>query len=314
MNSLVFFLTAAILFFAAASTNTSAVAQSNYNVIIPDGAANSYAPFFWQNELDGSTTGIIEILPGDTVTWKNVDSAVHTVTSGIAASRSYDGVFDSGLFGPGKSFSHTFDQPGEYHYYCIPHLWMVGTVIVANDTTTTGVVDIDADVDDDDDLTANDYSIIPNVGKQIGDGSVFYDLEYDFDRTITLSEISEEEKSITLEITDNYNGDRSDDTNNNNNNNNIKPLTNDLTLRFPSALIDGGFVIFADGTKPLDYDQNYNGTHYTLDIILSEDSKLLTVMGTSIVPEFGSAVVLLFVVSLVIVAISSQRLKLRLPY
>ena len=295
MNRLLFFLTAVILFSTLVSTSASAVAQSNYNVIIPDGAANVYAPFFWQNELDGSTTGVIEILPGDTVTWKNADSAVHTVTSGIAASNSYDGLFDSGLFGPGRSFSHTFDEPGRYSYYCLPHPWMDGTVIVAGGDNTT----VDA-------VIPNGYSIIYDVGKQIGDGSVFFDVEYDFDRIITLSAINEEEKSITFEMTDSYNGDG------NNNNSSIKPLNHDLVLRFPSALLDGDFVIFVDDNKLLDYDQSYDGTHHTLHVVLSADSKLLTITGTSIVPEFGSAVTLVFIVSLVTIALLSQRLKLGL--
>lgn len=302
MNSLLFFLTAIILFTVTASTSsTTAVAQSNYSVIIPDGAANSYAPFFWQNEFDGSTTGIIEILPGDTITWKNVDSAVHTVTSGTA-SEGYDDVFDSGLFGPGKSFSYTFEQPGVYPYYCLPHPWMEGTVFVV------AVVD-DGDATD----IFNNYSVIPDVGKQVGDGSAFFDVEYDFDRIIILSAISEEEKSITFEITDNYNTNSNSDNNNNNNNNHIKPLNHDLTLRFPSALIDGDFVIFVDGDKLLDYDQRYDGTHHTLHVVLSADSEFLTIMGTSIVPEFGSsAILILFSASIATMAIMSQRLKLRL--
>ena len=307
MNNLLFFLTAVILFAVTALTSsTIAVAQSSYNVIIPDGAANSYAPFFWQNEFDGSTTGIVEILPGDTITWKNVDSAVHTVTSGTA-SDGYDGMFDSGLFGPGKSFSYTFEQSGVYPYYCLPHPWMEGTVFVV------------AAVDDGDAADIfNSYSVIQDVGKQAGDGSAFFDVEYDFDRIIILSAIREEEKSITFEITDNYNINSNSDNNdssNNSNNNSIKPLNHDLTLRFPSALIDGDFVIFVDGDRLLDYDQRYDGTHHTLHIVLSADSEFLTIMGTSIVPEFGSSAILILVgASLATMVILSPRLKLRLHY
>ncbi len=39
-------------------------------------------------------------------------------------------LFDSGLFGKDKSFSYTFSQKGEYEYYCIPHPYMTGKVIV----------------------------------------------------------------------------------------------------------------------------------------------------------------------------------------
>jgi plastocyanin len=60
---------------------------------------------------------------GTAVTWTNKDSVAHTVTTRTA-------LFDSGLFGKDKSFSYTFSQKGEYEYYCIPHPYMVGKVIV----------------------------------------------------------------------------------------------------------------------------------------------------------------------------------------
>jgi plastocyanin len=60
---------------------------------------------------------------GTMVTWKNNDSVAHTVTTRTA-------LFDSGLFGKDKSFSYTFSQKGEYEYYCIPHPYMTGKVIV----------------------------------------------------------------------------------------------------------------------------------------------------------------------------------------
>lgn len=65
---------------------------------------------------------------GTTVTWTNDDSAAHTVTSGKDTTP--DGFFDSSLFLAGKTFSHTFDEPGEYEYFCFVHLWMKGEVIV----------------------------------------------------------------------------------------------------------------------------------------------------------------------------------------
>ncbi|HXG74837.1 MAG TPA: plastocyanin/azurin family copper-binding protein [Candidatus Nitrosotenuis sp.] len=71
---------------------------------------------------------IVSVPVGTTVTWTNDDTAAHTVTSG--ANVTPDGIFDSGLFMAGKSFSHTFDTPGQYPYYCLVHPWMSGTVTV----------------------------------------------------------------------------------------------------------------------------------------------------------------------------------------
>jgi len=71
----------------------------------------------------------ISVGVGETVTWSNVDTAAHTVTSGSAADGP-DGVFDSSLFLAGAEFSYTFDAAGEFPYFCMVHPWMAGTVIV----------------------------------------------------------------------------------------------------------------------------------------------------------------------------------------
>lgn len=65
---------------------------------------------------------------GNTVLWSNEDTAQHTVTSGTLDRA--DGMFDSGLFGPGKSFEYTFDQSGTYDYFCMLHPWAKGIVVV----------------------------------------------------------------------------------------------------------------------------------------------------------------------------------------
>ena len=68
---------------------------------------------------------------GDEVTWSNDDTAAHTVTSGTPAD-GVDGLFDSGLFMGGATFSVMFDdyEPGNYNYFCMVHPWMEGIVIV----------------------------------------------------------------------------------------------------------------------------------------------------------------------------------------
>src|SRR5207253_4814126 len=65
----------------------------------------------------------IEIAAGTTVRWTNNDQLVHTITAN-------DGSWDSGPIEPGKSWSHTFTQPGEYAFHCTPHPFMKGVVLV----------------------------------------------------------------------------------------------------------------------------------------------------------------------------------------
>lgn len=68
----------------------------------------------------------VMIEPGTTVTWTNMDIAVHSVTSD-------DGLFDSGSLVQGHSFAYTFTEPGRYAYFSTPHPYMTGEVIVAGD-------------------------------------------------------------------------------------------------------------------------------------------------------------------------------------
>jgi len=68
----------------------------------------------------------IQVQAGDTVTWTHgVDSEPHTVSA-------VDGTFDSeNLAGEGDTFRFTFQDPGEYTYFCEIHLDMQGLVTVS---------------------------------------------------------------------------------------------------------------------------------------------------------------------------------------
>jgi len=69
------------------------------------------------------------ITAGGTVTWENTDNAAHTATSG-SATDGPDGVWDSSLMMVNGSYSVTLDDEGTYPYFCMVHPWMSGTIIV----------------------------------------------------------------------------------------------------------------------------------------------------------------------------------------
>lgn len=73
---------------------------------------------------------------GGTVTWEDVDTAAHTVTSGSSPwlddTGGPSGMFDSSLIYPGASFSYTFEEAGSYDYFCMVHPWMTGIVEVVS--------------------------------------------------------------------------------------------------------------------------------------------------------------------------------------
>lgn len=72
----------------------------------------------------------IEIKEGQTITWYNGDSISHTVTSGEDDDSDTGSIFDSDAIIPNQYYSFTFDESGDYRYYCIYHPLMVGEVIV----------------------------------------------------------------------------------------------------------------------------------------------------------------------------------------
>jgi len=114
---------------------TSASASGEYDVGM--GAA-----FFRPTE--------IEVDVGETVVWGNTGNRAHTVTAyedRIPEEADYfaSGGYDTeqaarddwqaefgGRIDSGQRFEHTFEVPGTYHYFCIPHepSGMVGQVVV----------------------------------------------------------------------------------------------------------------------------------------------------------------------------------------
>jgi plastocyanin len=66
----------------------------------------------------------IHIQKGTAVVWTNRDLAPHTVTFEP---------FASGLLSQNQSWSYTFTEAGTYSYYCEPHPWMTGQVIVVEE-------------------------------------------------------------------------------------------------------------------------------------------------------------------------------------
>jgi amicyanin len=68
----------------------------------------------------------VTVKVGTTVSWTNFDLDYHTVTSPPEA----PGPLNSPNIQQNETWSYTFDTPGEYQYYCSPHTYMRGKVIV----------------------------------------------------------------------------------------------------------------------------------------------------------------------------------------
>ncbi|MFB5619658.1 MAG: plastocyanin/azurin family copper-binding protein [Nitrosopumilus sp.] len=123
------------MFFTLLSSSSFAFAEE-YIIDIPLGAYNpelNTPAEVWYDPPQ------LFVTVGDTVTWYNDDKEGHTVTSGEGSGRfgwmsdnfgKSNGIFDSGRFMPGDSWSYKFEESGTFSYYCTIHPWMEGVLIV----------------------------------------------------------------------------------------------------------------------------------------------------------------------------------------
>jgi plastocyanin len=69
---------------------------------------------------------MLTVSRGTSISWVNRDMAPHTATR-----RSFnDEPFDSGHMIFDAAYTHTFEAPGSFHYLCIYHPGMQGTIVV----------------------------------------------------------------------------------------------------------------------------------------------------------------------------------------
>jgi len=103
----------------AAPTATAQPAASTA-AVAADAAADEAAVTISQMQFSPAR---VTVKKGATVTWKQRDGMPHTVTAS-------NGSFGSQTLNGGASYSRTFDEPGEYSYYCSLHPSMRGEIVV----------------------------------------------------------------------------------------------------------------------------------------------------------------------------------------
>lgn len=105
---------------------------------------NTHAPSMADHAFTPET---LTIEAGEVVKWVNDTDEAHTVTAveaslpegasyfasgGAESEEAANDDLAAGLINPDESFEWTFEKPGTYRYYCIPHRadGMVGSVVV----------------------------------------------------------------------------------------------------------------------------------------------------------------------------------------
>jgi quinohemoprotein ethanol dehydrogenase len=108
------------------------VALTGAPVKLGDKMAPPQTVFYGDKLFDGTlyvedytfTPSIVQVPAGTSLTWINNGSVAHTATSG-------DGSWDTGdIPGGGGQTSVTFQTAGTYNFFCTPHPWMIGRIVV----------------------------------------------------------------------------------------------------------------------------------------------------------------------------------------
>lgn len=127
---------ASVLTLGIIATVPSIYADTAQVIIIPGSGSSDYC----SGTNTCFTPSILNISPGDTVTWTNNDNVGHTVTSGLPYVGQTGTVFESDTIAPGKIYSFTFQDTGTYKYFDKTYKWMVGEVIVGPSTQVSPTV------------------------------------------------------------------------------------------------------------------------------------------------------------------------------
>jgi len=201
-------------------------------------------------------------LVGETIEWMNGDQVIHSVTSGTPDNQ--DSRFDSGPIGLGQSFRYTLTTSdiGVIHFYDKTYPWIIGTLNVQS--TQTG------------------YKIINNVGADAGDGKTTFNLQYASPKDIVSAVIDPKDKSVTFTLVGKVNS------------------SSTLVLNLPTGLVNGPFLgIQLDGQFVKNFTIESQSGINVVKIPITPLTEQVSIVGSSVVPEFGPIAGMILVVSII---------------
>ena len=83
--------------------------------------------------------------------------------------------------------------------------------------------------------------------------------------------------------------------------------TNQLTLKLPKTLISGPNAVFVDGNQISNFQISKTSTGNTLTIPLKSNSQQIEIIGTSVIPEFGSLTMIILAVAITSVVLVMRK-------
>jgi predicted secreted protein with PEFG-CTERM motif len=226
---------------------------------------------------------------GAIVTWDNTDgSAAHTATSG-SASDGLSGVWDSSLIMMGQSYSYTTDTAGSFDYFCMVHPWMVGTLIVeeagAADAAAADAAAAEAAAADAAAAAAEAAMAAPAI-----DAADYISTS---GAPVTSITANADDDSVIIAI------DAADDG----------VLSVTLHSEVITAFDDGTYFVLIDNEE-VEFEQS--GSNLTIPY--GAGNERVEIVGSHVVPEFGTIAMIILAVALVsIIAITAKTRTTLIP-
>jgi predicted secreted protein with PEFG-CTERM motif len=220
----------------------------------------------------------VVITAGGTVTWENTDNAAHTATSG-SPSDGPDGVWDSSLMMVNGSYSVTLDDEGTYPYFCMVHPWMQGTVIVEAEAAHGDVEEMGHG----DDHTAKGIEDLSDQFIASVTSGVIHHIGANSDDDALLVHLFGADDDGELKIT----------------------LNKDIITPFD----DGSYFVLIN-SEEVEFEQMGR----TLHIEYGAGTEKIEIVGSHVVPEFGTIAMIVLAVAIVsIIAITAKTKTSLIP-
>jgi|GEM_PF-1299946 len=134
----------------------------------------------------------------------------------------------------------------------------------------------------------------PGVGKDAGDGATTFDVPYSSVKNIVSSSVSVKDKSVSFVLVG-------------------KAYTNShLVLKLPTGLINGFIGVFVDGQIITNYTTTNEATDTIVSIPITPLSENVSLVGTTVVPEFGPVAAIVLAASIVSIVAVTRFVPIRL--
>ena len=227
---------------------------------------------------------MVTIDVGGEVMWNNIDAMAHTVTAGTPA-EGLSEHFDSGLVAPGAMFSHEFTEAGTFDYFCMVHPWMTGAVMVSSEETHGDMEEMEGmkEMGHSDEHTAKGIEDLSDQFTTTLTSGVIHHIGANSDDATLLVHLFGADDDGKLEII----------------------LNSDIITPFD----DGSYFVLVD-SEEAEFEQMGN----TLHIEYSAGAEKIEIVGSHVVPEFGTIAMIVLAVAIVsIIAITAKTKTALIP-